>query len=297
MQQNFSNDYRLFNYEKTQNSIAFLIPVYNGDNAILFRRALNSILDQSVPENTIRIYLGIDGPISASLELVVTDFSPRIYKVERTPTCEGIQNILNFLIASLEDEEFIFRMDSDDASLPERVSRQLSYFATHPEVGILGGAIQEIDADGKPLCIRIYPKRDRVKKYIRFASPLAHPTVAFRRQAIEQLGGYPNFRYNQDLWMWFAALEKGIEIDNIEDIVLLYQVSPAFYGRRSYARAFSEAKAYIVGNYRLHGFSLILLAPVIRLIFRILPSCIVQLIYHMLPFRSYFLNFGSRSRA
>ena len=50
--------------------------------------------------------------------------------------------------------------------------------------------------------------------------------------------------------MWFAALVKGIEIDNLTETILLYQVNNGFYNRRSYIKAFGEAKAYIMGNFQ-----------------------------------------------
>lgn len=269
---------------------AFLLPIYGGSDAALFRRALESIFAQTVGSSEINIYLGIDGSIDEELEAVVDEFSTKIYKVIRSPVCQGLDRNLNALIASLENEEFIFRMDGDDVCLPNRVSLQLNYFNNHPEIGILGGAIQEIDFEGKYMGVRTFPKCAKVRNYIRYACPLAHPTVVFRRSAINTLGGYPVSGLNGDLQMWFAALQKGIQIDNLDEPVLLYQVDQGFYTRRSYTKAFGEAKAYIVGNYRLRGINLALLFPILRLIFRLMPSQVVKLIYHVLPLRGIFLN-------
>lgn len=281
-------------HDNSRTTCAFLLPVYGGDNAIFFRRAIESILAQSVSSASISIYLGIDGPIDKALESVVKEFSVKIHRIIRSPVCQGLARNLNALISILEDEEFIFRMDADDVCLPNRVSLQLDYFKTHTDIGILGGAIQEIGSDGKKYGVRTYPKRVVVKNYIRYASPLAHPTVAFRRSAINMLSGYPLSGVNEDIQMWFAALEKGIEIDNLDEPILLFQVNHGFYKRRSYTKAFGEAKAYIIGNYRLHGITLALLYPVLRLLFRLMPSRIVRLVYHVLPLRRILLNTGNK---
>jgi hypothetical protein len=90
--------------------------------------------------------------------------------------------------------------------------------------------------------------------------------------------------------MWFMALEKGIEIDNLDEPILLFQMSHGFYSRRSYTKAFGEAKVYVAGNYKLHGVTLALLLPILRLIFRLMPSGVVRLIYHVLPLRYILLN-------
>jgi len=277
-------------HENSRAVCAFLLPVYGGNDALLFRRALESIFAQSVNSNTISIYLGVDGPIDVGLESVIKEFSAKIHRVIRSAMCLGLDRNLNALIASLEGEEFVFRMDADDVCLPNRVTLQLNYLKNHPEVGILGGRIQEIDFEGKSLGVRSFPKRAEVNDYIKFACPLAHPTVVFRRSVLNKLGGYPVSGLNEDLQMWFLALEKGIQIDNLDDLVLLYQVDSGFYKRRSMPKAIGEAKAYIIGNYRLHGITLSLLYPIFRLIFRLMPSPIVKFVYHILPIRSGFLN-------
>jgi hypothetical protein len=275
---------------------AFLLPVYGGDKAVFFRRALESIFAQSVNSMSIRVYLGIDGPIDETLETVVKEFSLRIHKIIRSPMRQGVARNLNALISVLEDESFVFRMDADDVCLPNRVSLQLTYLNSHPEIGILGGAIQEIGSDGRNYGIRTYPQHGKVKNYIRYASPVAHPTVVFRRETLNILGGYPLAGFNEDIQMWFAALVKGIKIDNLTETILLYQVNNGFYNRRSYIKAFGEAKAYIVGNFRLHGISLALLLPVLRLIFRLMPGRIVRVLYHTLPLRRILLNTDSGKR-
>jgi hypothetical protein len=269
---------------------AILLPVYGGDNAVFFRRAVESLLSQTVSSASIRIYLGIDGPIDEKLESIIDEFNTKIYRTVRSQDCQGLARNLNGLISILEDEEFVFRMDADDVCLPNRVYMQLDYLKKYPNIGILGGAIQEIDSEGNKLGVRTYPKRRKVKSYIRYACPIAHPTVAFRRSALNILGGYPLSGLNEDIQMWFLALQKGIEIDNLDEPVLLYQVNQGFYSRRSHTKAFDEAKTYIIGNYHLHGITLALLYPIFRLLFRLMPSPIIRFVYHVVPLRGYFLN-------
>lgn len=282
--------------DKNLEICAFMLPVYGGDKQESLRRSLESILAQSINSFSIRIYLGVDGPLDETLEKVVEEFRSRIYKIVRSPIRQGVACNLNAIIRELESERFVFRMDADDVCLPNRVSLQLSYLKKYPEIGILGGAIQEIGPDGRNYGIRTYPQRWEIKDYMRYASPLAHPTVAFRREALDILGGYPLAGSNEDIQMWFAAIQKGIEIDNLTETVLLYQVNDEFYNRRNYSKAFGEAKAYIIGNYRLHGISWTLLLPFMRLFFRLMPSQIVKIIYHNSPIRKVFLNIQPRER-
>jgi glycosyltransferase involved in cell wall biosynthesis len=283
--------------------IAFIIPVYNEDNAEFFDQALLSVLGQtSNPFSTeLRIYLGVDGPVNPSLEAVIQKHSSTLYKIMRNETCEGVGHILNILIRALEDEHFVFRMDSDDICAPDRVAKQLSYLSAHPEVQILGGAIREFETGGPVLGERRYPGRDRVLSYIRYACPLAHPTVVFRREALkmigsysERYGSYPASKFNQDILLWFKAIELGLIIDNISDVVLDYRISPSFYKRRSYSKAFNEFTAYVRGNTQLHGAGIAVFFASLRLLARLMPSGIVKAEYHLLPFRKLLLNHQGR---
>ena len=39
-------------------------------------------------------------------------------------------------------------MDSDDISLPDRIEKQICFLNEHPEIDVVGGAINEIDEEG-----------------------------------------------------------------------------------------------------------------------------------------------------
>ena len=41
--------------------------------------------------------------------------------------------------------KYIARMDADDISFNNRLKIQVSYLKTHPNIDVLGGAIQEFD--------------------------------------------------------------------------------------------------------------------------------------------------------
>mgnify|MGYP002234074716 FL=1 len=39
-------------------------------------------------------------------------------------------------------------MDADDISLPDRIEKQICFLNEHPEIDVVGGAINEIDEEG-----------------------------------------------------------------------------------------------------------------------------------------------------
>lgn len=113
--------------------------VYRGDDPIEFRAAVNSIVTQkfTAPVDS-RIYLAVDGPVPEALSREIDSIEPELYRVVRIKVNGGLANALNTLIGELDDECFVFRMDADDRSEPERYQIQLDYLAKATKVDILG---------------------------------------------------------------------------------------------------------------------------------------------------------------
>lgn len=116
------------------------------------------------------------------------------------------------------ETEFCARIDADDLNFPERLERQLEFLSNHPEIAVLGSQIDVIDEKGLPKEYKLpMPiEHDDILHEMLLRSPLAHPSVVFRRAAILQVGNYQNlyFQWNQvniedyDLWLRVARQYK-----------------------------------------------------------------------------------------
>jgi len=262
--------------------VAFIITVYKNDKVDFFKQAVESIINQNYELEKIHIYLGIDGIITDDIEEFINQNQDFFYKVLRNDTNFGLAYTLNRLINILEDEEYIFRMDSDDICKLDRINKQLLFLKKNQRIEIIGGAIEEIDEEENVKMIRTYPKSSlEAKKFIPKASIFAHPTVCFRKSFFNKGFRYSeHYRFNQDLGLWYEALINDIQISNVDDIVLSLRTSNDFYKRRSYKRAFGEFSIYWRGIKSLYGYNYRLLYPLLRLITRLLPPSIVKVIYN-----------------
>jgi glycosyltransferase involved in cell wall biosynthesis len=130
--------------------------VYKNDKPDLLKKAFSSIAEQNYPADKIRIYLGIDGEISQELEVIITSCN-LVYKIQRNEKNIGLSATLNKLVNMLENEEFVFRMDADDVSLPGRFEAQVKYMLENPNVDILGTSLTEVNEKGEEVCTRTYP--------------------------------------------------------------------------------------------------------------------------------------------
>jgi hypothetical protein len=259
---------------------AFIITVYKNDKLDYFKEAVESISNQDYGFDNLNIYLGIDGILTNDVQDYI-DNSKLFYKIVKNENNRGLAFTLNRLIDILEDEKYIFRMDSDDICKLNRVSKQVSFMEDNNDISILGGSIEEFGTGGAVKMTRTYPKNtDEAKKFIPKASIFAHPAVCFRKSFFDKGFRYSEqYRFSQDLALWYEALANGFEVSNIEDVVLQLRITKDFYKRRSYKKAFGEFGIYYNGIKKLYGYNWRVIYPIARLLTRLMPVGIVKIIY------------------
>lgn len=261
--------------------IATLIAVYCNDTPANFCASVNSIIAQkfSRPIES-RIYLAVDGPIPDSLEREINAFGTQIFRVVWIEKNGGLANALNTLIDQLEDEIFIFRMDADDLSKPMRYQAQLDYLVKAPDVDILGTDIEEIDFEtGSQHITKFARNCQEARNRLSWRVPVAHPTVCFRRNVLNTVGGYPNIPFNEDIALWFRCAEFGFNFDNVPEPLYQFRIDEAFWKRRNASKAFWEWRCYVTEGTRLNGPSWKLVLPTIRLAMRLSPRWLQKWAY------------------
>lgn len=273
--------HKLDEYKKMTLRIATIMAVYHADDPDLLAVALDSVFEQKFTDDVeSRLYLAIDGPVPVEINRVISDREAGIYRIHRTNRNVGLAASLNQLIEGLNDELFIFRMDSDDRSLLNRYQSQLDYFKENPTIDILGTDIIEVDL------------RKRTRRKVRYCSgpedavarlcrgvPVAHPTVCFRRHVLDNVGGYPLAGTNEDIALWFRCAQVGFRFDNVPEPLFEFTVSQNFWRRRSMSKAFSELRCYVRGIWHMDGITWKYIYPVLRFVLRISPIWISQVVY------------------
>lgn len=116
----------------------------------------------------------------------------------------------------------VARMDSDDRSLPQRLEKQLEYFTRHPEVDVLGTSFCYYHSPSK---VHHRPLTNEACHFsLMYCSPLAHPTVMYKREVIDCLGGYNKERlYAEDYDLWARGALQGLNIENMQEVLLAYR--------------------------------------------------------------------------
>ena len=127
----------------------------------------------------------------------------------------------------LAQGQYIALMDADDVSSPDRLMWQIDFMEKHPEVSVLGGAVEWIDTTGRALVTWDNPVGDgEIQSALLERCPLWQPTVLMRREAFVGVGGYrPPFAPAEDYDLWLRMAEH-FQIANLKQVVLKYRIHP-----------------------------------------------------------------------
>jgi hypothetical protein len=128
--------------------------------------------------------------------------------------------------------EVVARMDSDDISLPHRFASQLPLIEAGCD--LVGSSLIEFGVDEDDIVgVRIPPlTQAAIRRRLRFADPFNHPTVVYRKSAVQRAGGYRDLPLLEDYWLFARMIEAGATVANIADPLVKYRVGAGAYARR-----------------------------------------------------------------
>jgi hypothetical protein len=131
--------------------------------------------------------------------------------------------------------KYIALMDADDVSVPERLMWQVEFIETHPQIGMVGGNVELMDANGASLAESVLlsgvildrPVGDaELKSALLTFCPFWQDAVLMRREAFAMVGGYRAvFNQSEDYDLW-ARISEHFEVANLKEVVFKYRMHP-----------------------------------------------------------------------
>ncbi|WP_263357934.1 glycosyltransferase [Acidicapsa ligni] len=203
-------------------SISVVMSVFNAERFL--REAIESILEQSFRD--FEFIIIDDGSTDGSSSIIESYRSsdPRLY-VHRQEN-RGLIESLN-LGCGLARGKYIARMDADDIAIRERFHLQIDFMEAHPEVGVVGGVVEIIDAKGKLARDQSTVPLDNsdIQRELLEHSVLWHPTVLMRKSTFVSVGGYRKITDAEDFDLWLRIAEQS-HLANLPEVLLKYRIHP-----------------------------------------------------------------------
>ncbi len=207
--------------------ISVILPFYNSERNL--HDAVASILNQSF--NNFECILVDDGSTDEST-LIAEQFARQDSRFRLIKTSHhGIVNALNTGISEAAGE-FIARMDSDDVSYPERLRKQHDFMIANPDIGLVSSKVDfsSSGTSSEGYCYYVDWLNSIISHEDIFLnqfveSPVAHPSVMFRKQLIEKYGFYAMGDFPEDYELWLRFLSKGVRFGKIPEVLLTWNDS------------------------------------------------------------------------
>ncbi len=215
-----------------------LLPVYHGDRSDFFERALRSVgAEQSLPANEIVVVC--DGPVHPDVDAIIvqcqagerTDLlGSSVLKVHRLERNQGLSAALNAGLTACS-YDIVARADADDIALPHRFETQIPLME---HCDLVGSAIVEFSVDEHDTgLLRHMPlTQDEIRATVTYRDPFNHPTVVYRKGAVQAVGGYEHVNCMEDYLLFARMVSAGISCCNVSDALVKYRVGAGAYARR-----------------------------------------------------------------
>ena len=194
--------------------------VYNGEKYI--KESIESILEQTCTD--FEFIIINDGSTDNTLAIIKSYADHRIKIINQQNV--GLSKSLNNGIA-IATGDFIARIDADDSALPNRLEKQMEFFAKHPDIVLLGTNANVVDEEGNYLYTSNLERLVNNRSIFETSNPFFHSSVVFRKDIFDKCGGYNEnvIHHFEDKLLWANMLSYG-NLANLEEALIYYRITP-----------------------------------------------------------------------
>jgi len=183
-------------------NVSVVLSFYNNEKTIV--ESIQSVLNQTYKK--IELILIDDGSVDQSNYLIKKNLKKKKnIKIFKNKQNQGLAYSLNKAIKKT-NSNLIFRMDADDISKKDRISKQVSFMNKNPKVDLLGSNAYYFDDFGvyEKTCLKL--KDENIKKMLSFKNQFIHSSVVFRKSFFIKYSGYDtSLKRGQDHDLWIRG--------------------------------------------------------------------------------------------
>ncbi len=244
---------------------SILLPVRN--EAEFLPSALASLFRQTFTHWEL---VAVDDGSTDATPAILADAARRDTRVRTlTPSERGLVPALNAGLAACR-APLVARMDGDDISHPLRLELQEAAMAADPSLGLVACAFRHFPRHHLKIGMLAYEawqnsltSHDAILRDLFVESPFVHPSVMFRKSAVEAVDGYRDRGWAEDYDLWLRLAAAGTRFARLAQVLFLWRDRPGRATRTmpAYtADAFRACKAHHLKEGFLRGESRVTLA-------------------------------------
>ncbi len=204
-----------------------LMSIYHKEKGEYFDRCMQSIWDeQNIKPN--EIVLVQDGKLTDELYKTIDKWKEKlgdILKIVPLEKNRGLGDALNIGLQHCSNE-LVARMDTDDIALPNRFEKQLEVFESN-EIDICGSWVSEFFEENEDniVSVRRVPEiHNEIVSFAKLRCPMNHPSVMYKKSAVEKAGGYQKMLWFEDYYLWVRMINSGAKFYNIQEPLVKMRV-------------------------------------------------------------------------
>ena len=267
--------------------INIVLSIYHRITLEMIRDAINSLVSDLKRSENIVLTVVFDGPVDCRIEQFIDDLIKK--DIIAIIVIRNIENIglaasLNKAISKVSSK-WVMRVDADDININNRLNLSIELARKNP-ADVIGFSVKEsfgLEYRYK----RVVMLNDDIKRALASNNPINHPTVIFKRDLWEKVGGYPAV-YPEDWLFWVRLCSVGAIFLNFPLAVVETKITPEHFQRRGLSQikgdiqAMREALFLPHRRWRIHPYAMLYGRIFLRVIYRILPIFLKVPLYRLL---------------
>ena len=198
--------------------VSILMATHNTEKRQLVE-AMESILNQT--HKNFEFIIVVDG--GEDDNFITENFHDDRIRIIKNESNFGLAKSLNIGLKQCKGK-YVFRMDSDDVSLPTRLGVQICYLEENPDVILCASYAKKIGDKIGIITVEFNSQED-IKCQMLVTNPLIHPSVCIRNTCLKEnnLKYNEKYIYSQDFEFWQQLKNYG-EMYVIPKVLLKYRI-------------------------------------------------------------------------
>lgn len=242
----------------TTPAVSILLPVRNEARHLPF--TLDSLYCQTLKEWEL---VAVDDHSDDETPAILASAAARDGRIRVvSPAVPGLVNALNAGLAQCRTS-FVARMDGDDIAHPRRLELQYRFLLEHSEVGVVTSRFRHFPRARLRVGMLAYESwqnglmtHEELMRDLFVESPVVHPSVMFKKNLVEGVGGYRDMGWAEDYDLWLRLAAAGVRFERLPQTLLFWRDHPERFTRTHSscsADAFRACKVHHLRQQFLRG--------------------------------------------